>query len=316
MSAEPHVPAEPAFSFAFQPIVDTVAREVVAWEALIRGMWDEPAWQVLNQVSPLHLHLFDQTARSAAIALAGRLGIDRPLHLNFLPQSLASYPKSLLTTLEAAHEAGLPIGRIVLEAPEAELVEDRAHFAGLLKEYRKLGLRLAIDDFGAAWADLNVLADLQPDQIKLDMRLIRSIERPGSRQAIVRAIRLACFELNIDVIAEGVETLAEYTWLADQNIRLFQGYLFARPVFEAFPPAHFPQTAEEAATFSATRRFFSSSTRSLEKARLTFHRAPCLTNIRAATRIAAHPISVSTSACTHNSPMPAPRKIMPRRIWI
>jgi EAL domain-containing protein (putative c-di-GMP-specific phosphodiesterase class I) len=248
MSAEPHIPAEPAFSFAFQPIVDTVAREVVAWEALIRGMWDEPAWQVLNQVSPLHFHLFDQTARSAAIALAGRLGIDRPLHLNFLPQSLASYPKSLLTTLEAAHEAGLPIGRIVLEAPEAELVEDRAHFAGLLKEYRKLGLRLAIDDFGAAWADLNILADLQPDQIKLDMRLIRSIERPGTRQAIVRAIRLACFELNIDVIAEGVETLAEYTWLADQNIRHFQGYLFARPAFEAFPPAHFPQTAEEAAT--------------------------------------------------------------------
>jgi blue light- and temperature-responsive anti-repressor len=247
MSAEPHIPAEPTFSFAFQPIVDTVAREVVAWEALIRGMWDEPAWQVLNQVSPLRLHLFDQTARSAAIALAGRLGIDRPLHLNFLPQSLASYPKSLLSTLEAAHEAGLSIGRVVLEASESELVDDRAHFAGLLKEYRKLGLRLAIDDFGAAWADLNILADLQPDQIKLDMRLIRGIERPGSRQAIVRAIRLACFELNIDVIAEGVETLAEYTWLADQNIRLFQGYLFARPAFEAFPPAHFPQTAEEAA---------------------------------------------------------------------
>ena len=70
MSAEPHIPAEPAFSFAFQPIVDTVARVVVAWEALIRGMWDEPAWQVLNQVSPLRLHLFDQTARSAAIALS------------------------------------------------------------------------------------------------------------------------------------------------------------------------------------------------------------------------------------------------------
>jgi len=49
------------------------------------------------------------------------------------------------------------------------------------------------------------------------------------------------------VIAEGIETVAEYTWLADQNIRLFQGYLFARPAFEAFPPAHFPQTAEEAA---------------------------------------------------------------------
>jgi blue light- and temperature-responsive anti-repressor len=247
MSADPHVhphdPADPTFSFAYQPIVDAVSQQVVGWEALIRGMWDEPAWQVLNQVSPLRLHLFDQTARAAAIALAGRLGIDRALHLNFLPQGLASYPKSLLTTLEAAHQAGLPIGSIVLEAPEAELIEDRAHFAGLLKEYRKLGLRLAIDDFGAAYADLNVLADLQPDQIKLDMRLTRGIERPGPRQAVVRAIRLACFELGIDVIAEGIETVAEYSWLADQNIRLFQGYLFARPAFEAFPPVHYPQPA-------------------------------------------------------------------------
>ncbi len=243
MSAKPHPSADPAFSFAFQPIVDTVAHAVVAWEALIRGMWDEPAWQVLNQVSPLRMHLFDQTARAAAIALAARLGIDRSLHLNFLPQSLASWPRSVLNTLEAAHQAGLPVNRIVLEVPEAEIIHDRAHFAGLLKEYRKLGIQLAIDDFGAAWADLNILADLQPDLIKLDMRLIRGIERPGSRHAIVRAICLACADLNVGVIAEGVETLAEYTWLAGQNVRFFQGYLFARPSFEALPPVHFPQTA-------------------------------------------------------------------------
>jgi EAL domain-containing protein (putative c-di-GMP-specific phosphodiesterase class I) len=247
MSADLRVVADPAFSFAFQPIVDTVAREVVAWEALIRGPWDEPAWQVFNQISPLRLHQFDQTARAAAVALATRLEIDRPLHLNFLPQSLESYPKSVLTTLDAARQAGLPLQRLVLEVPESLIVEHAAHFAGLLKEYRALGVRLAIDDFGTAHAGLNLLADLEPDQIKLDMRLIRGIERSGPRQAIVRAIRLGCFELGIDVVAEGVETVAEYSWLAEQNIRLFQGYLFARPAFEAFPPVHFPQTLEQAA---------------------------------------------------------------------
>jgi EAL domain-containing protein (putative c-di-GMP-specific phosphodiesterase class I) len=246
MSADLHLVADPTFSFAFQPIVDTVAREVVAWEALIRGVWDEPAWQVFNQISPLHMHQFDQTARAAAVALAARLGIDRPLHLNFMPRSLESYPKSVLATLEAAREADLPVHRLVLEVPESLVVEHASHFAGLLKEYRALGVSLAIDDFGAAYANLNLLADLEPDQIKLDMRLIRGIERAGPRQAIVRAIRLGCFELGIDVIAEGVETVAEYAWLAEQNIRLFQGYLFARPAFEAFPQAHFPQTAEEA----------------------------------------------------------------------
>jgi EAL domain-containing protein (putative c-di-GMP-specific phosphodiesterase class I) len=245
MSAEPQFPVDPAFSFAFQPIVDTVAREVVAWEALIRGTWDEPAWQVLNQISPLRLHLFDQTARTEAIALAARLGIDHALNLNFLPQSLDSYPRAVHTTIEAAQRAGIPVNRIVLEVPETDVIEGRTHFASLMNEVRALGVRLAIDDFGATDAGLNLLADLEPDQVKLDMRLTRGIERPGPRQAVIRAIRLGCFELGIDVIAEGVETVAEYAWLADQNIRLFQGHLFSRPAFEAFPPVHFPQNPEE-----------------------------------------------------------------------
>ena len=244
MNAEPHHPADPAFSFAFQPIVDGVSEKVVAYEALIRGTWDEPAWQVLNQVSPLRLHPFDQILRSCAVALAARLGIDVPLHLNFLPQSLESWPKSVLTTLDAAREAGLDPDRIVLEVPEAAVVDNRSHFAALMKESRALGVRLAIDDFGASYASLTLLDDLGPDQIKLDMRLIRSVDRPGPRQHILRAIRRACYDLKIEVVAEGVETLAEYNFLLGQRFRLFQGYLFARPAFEAFPPVHFPQLEE------------------------------------------------------------------------
>lgn len=247
MSAETQLAVDPSFSFAFQPIVDTTAQEVVAFEALIRGEWDEPAWQVFNQVSPSHLLLFDQRARAAAVALAVRLGIDRPLHLNFVPQSLDAWPKSILATIDAARLARLPLDRIVLEVPEAAVIADRLRFAALLKDARALGIRLTIDDFGASFASLTLLDDLEPDQIKLDMRLIRTVDRPGPRQAILRAIRRACYDLKIDVIAEGVETLAEYHFLAGQKIRLFQGYLFARPAFEAFPEVHFPQTADEAA---------------------------------------------------------------------
>lgn len=239
MNAQPHLSADPAFSFAFQPVVDAPARAVVAWEALIRGPWDEPAWQVLNQVAPPRLHLFDQIARAEAVALAARLGIDRPLHLNFLARSLQASPDAIYSTVEAARRASLPLERIVLEAPEADVIDDRPRLIGLLNEYRSLGIGLAIDDFSAAYASLSLLADLEPEQIKLDMRLIRGIERHPPRQAVLRAILSACAGLHIRVIAEGVETAAEYTWLAEQNVRYFQGYFFARPAFECFPPVHF-----------------------------------------------------------------------------
>jgi EAL domain-containing protein (putative c-di-GMP-specific phosphodiesterase class I) len=253
MSAEPQFPVDPAFSFAFQPIVDSSARQVVGYEALIRGTWDEPAWQVLNQISPLRLYLFDQLARAQAVALAARLDMDRPLHLNFLAQSLDSWPRSVLTTLDAAQKAGLAADRIVLEVPEHHVVEDRIHFAALIKQARGRGVRLAIDDFGATYASLTLLDDLDPDQIKLDMRLIRNVERPGPRQHILRAIRRACYDLKIDVIAEGVETLAEYNFLTGQKIRLFQGYLFAKPAFEALPPIHFPQAEVAGSALPPTR---------------------------------------------------------------
>jgi EAL domain-containing protein (putative c-di-GMP-specific phosphodiesterase class I) len=229
-----------SFTFAFQPIVDVNVREVFSYEALIRGTGNEPAYQILEQVSADRLLLFDQEARVAAIALAARLGISYHLNLNFVPQGLQS-SASILTTLEAANRNHLPIERLVLEVTEGAVIDDQARFAERINEYRGLGLNVAIDDFGAGYSGLNLLADFQPDQIKLDMKLVRGIERHGPRQAIVRAINQACYDLGIDVIAEGVETVDEYSWLANTGVRLFQGYLFAKPAFESFPTVHYPE---------------------------------------------------------------------------
>jgi EAL domain-containing protein (putative c-di-GMP-specific phosphodiesterase class I) len=241
MSIEPHGASDPDFTFAFQPIVDTQAREVVSYEALIRGPGKESAHQILRQVPADTMYAFDQNARVKAIGLALRLGISCNLNLNFLSRSLGSSTESILTTLEAAKGANLPVNRIVLEAVEGEIIDDTSHFIELINKYRGLGLMVAIDDFGAGYSGLNLLADFQPDQVKLDMKLIRGIERHGPRQAIVRAINQICFDLGIDVIAEGVETEPEYAWLASQGIHLYQGYLFAKPGFESFPKVHYPE---------------------------------------------------------------------------
>jgi blue light- and temperature-responsive anti-repressor len=171
-----------------------------------------------------------------------RLGIGCDLNLNLLPRGLYSSSTAIQSTIEAANRYHLPVTRLVLEVTEGEIIADMAHFADLINQYLGLGLKVAIDDFGAGYSGLNLLVNFQPDQIKLDMFLVRGIEGHGPRQAIVRAINQVCGDLGIDVIAEGVETMAEYEWLASQGVTLFQGYLFAKPGFESFPPIHYPES--------------------------------------------------------------------------
>jgi EAL domain-containing protein (putative c-di-GMP-specific phosphodiesterase class I) len=233
--------ANPNFTFAFQPIVDATARKTVSYEALVRGLNNEPASEVIQGISAAGRFEFDWQARVEAIRLAAHLQIPCLLNLNFMPQSFFTVPESMVSTLEAANRAGLDASRMVLEVVEGELISSPSEFIEILNQYRAMGLKVAIDDFGAGYSGLNLLAEFQPDQVKLDMQLIRGIERHGPRQAIVRAIRQICLDLGIELIAEGVETREEYSWLKNQGIHLFQGYLFARPGFQSLPAAKFSE---------------------------------------------------------------------------
>lgn len=230
----------PQAAFAFQPIVDVAAGRPVSWEALLRSSRGDPAAQVLGAVPARLLHSFDESLRPRAIAWACRLGIDCDLNLNFLPRSLLASATALDTTMEAAAREGLAPNRLVLEINEAEVIDDLESFVQRINRYRSLGVKVAIDDFGAGYSGLNLLADFQPDQVKLDMKLVRGIQTNGPRQAIVRGICLTCSDLGIDVVAEGVETLEEYAWLRQEGVTLFQGYLFARPGFLCLPPITLP----------------------------------------------------------------------------
>jgi EAL domain-containing protein (putative c-di-GMP-specific phosphodiesterase class I) len=240
MPESPGTPGTPPYSYAFQPIVDAAERTIVSFEALVRGPRGESAKQVLDRVPPDALHRFDGESRVAALALAGRLGIACRLNLNVLPRSLAREGEAMRVLIATAERSGVPLDRIVLEVTEGEAIEDHGEFSALVDEYRALGMKVAIDDFGAGYSGLNLLADFQPDMIKLDMNLVRGIESRGARQSIARAIATVCADLGIDVIAEGVETVDEYRWFADEGVRLFQGYLFGRPGFECLPEASFP----------------------------------------------------------------------------
>jgi len=224
-----------AYSYAYQPIVHASSGEVVSYEALLRGSHEESAFTTLAQIPTTDLHRFDQESRLYAISLAARLGIHRCLNLNVMPQSLFASKKVIQETMAVATDYHLPPERVILELLEGEVIHDAMAIANLLTEFRSLGGRVAIDDFGAGYSGLNLLADFQPDFIKIDRNLIHAIEGNGPRQAIVRAIVQVCSDLGIDIIAEGIETPAEFRWLREEHIQLFQGYYLAKPAFERLP---------------------------------------------------------------------------------
>lgn len=228
------------FSFAFQPIVHAPSGGVIAYEALVRGAGNEPAAQVLQQVRPRDRYCFDERSRGVAIELAASLGLDCALHINLLPRGLGARCTRPGPMLAAAARAGIAPDRLVLEIVESEAIRDHSSFLRAVDGFRAAGLRVAIDDFGAGYAGLTLLAELQPDIIKLDMELVRGIDRRGPRQAIVRGIVRTCLDLGIDLVAEGIETPGELAWCRAEGLELFQGNLIAEPAFEQLPTPHLP----------------------------------------------------------------------------
>lgn len=222
-----------AFDYAFQPIVDIERKAVFAHEALVRGPNGEGAMTVLAQVNEHNRYRFDQACRVKAIKSARELGIQEHLSINFLPNAVYKPELCIRTTLEAARVHGFPLHRIIFEVTEGERIEDGPWFAEILREYQRCGFKTAIDDFGAGYAGMKLLADFQPDIIKLDMDLIRDVDRHPPRQAIVRNLIRLCEDMQITVIAEGIETAAERDFLHDAGIHLMQGYLIAKPAFGA-----------------------------------------------------------------------------------
>ena len=231
------------FTFAYQPIVNISTKSIYAHEALVRGVNGESAYSILSKVNDTNRYWFDQACRVEAIRGAAALGMQELLSINFLPNAVYKPEACIQTTFEAARSANFPIERIIFEVTEGEQVINRPHLVNIFQEYQRFGFSTAIDDFGAGYAGLNLLAEFQPDIVKIDMDLIRDIDSIPARQSIVKGIVLVCTELGIKVLAEGIETPAERDFLKSLGIQLMQGYLFCRPAFQALgiiDPASWP----------------------------------------------------------------------------
>ncbi|QKZ06784.1 EAL domain-containing protein [Pseudomonas eucalypticola] len=227
------------FTMAFQPILDVSTGKLYAYEALVRGPNGESAASVLGKVNDGNRYRFDQACRVKAIELAAGLGLvgipDCKLSINFLPNAVYRAETCIRATLEAAEASSFPLDRLMFEVTEGERVEDPEHLKSIFKAYERQGFTTAIDDFGSGYSGLNLLATFQPQVLKLDMALTRSIDSDPVREAIVAGIVLVAQRLGITLLAEGVETAGERDALLGLGIRLMQGYLFARPQVECLP---------------------------------------------------------------------------------
>lgn len=223
---------------AFQPIVDTGAHVTVGYEALVRGLGGESAATVLGQISAESRYGFDEACRVVAIEKAGMLGLvemTADLCLNFYPNAIHAGASGMEQTMQAAADVGLPLSRVIIEMSELERLRDPETLRAMVAEYKGDGLRLAIDDFGAGFAGLSMLAEFQPDIVKIDLALTEKLHERRASRAIVRGIEQICTDLGIALIAEGVEEQAQCQALRDLGITLMQGNLFSPATFEMLP---------------------------------------------------------------------------------
>ncbi len=240
----------PPFTMAFQPIVDVICGGVFAYEALVRGPNGEGAAEIFEQIADADRYDFDQQCRVRAVEVAAQIGLierDACLSINVLPNAVGESRSCVERTLNAAQNVGLPTERIIFEFTEGEPLADHEELLWVIRNFREMGFRTAIDDFGAGYSGLTLLTRFQPDLIKLDMALIRNIDLDPVRRAVVGGILHMCEDLGIAVVAEGLESEGEFRALRDLGLSLLQGFLFAAPGVETMPAPIWPNGSALAA---------------------------------------------------------------------
>ena len=148
--------------------------------------------------------------------------------------SVNLHPEDLLDP--SLFSEGAPLrqfpNRVVLEITERAALDDVTDIKGRVEVLRFNSFRIAVDDLGAGYAGLASFAALEPEIVKIDMSLVRGVDESIVRQRLVKSIAQLCRDMEILVVAEGVETKGEHEMLAKLGCDLLQGYLFAKPTAE------------------------------------------------------------------------------------
>ncbi len=225
-------------SLEFQPLVDVERQRVCGAEALLR--WDHPnrgrvspvrfvpVMETMGLASEIGSWVLNAAVREAAAwRTLGLSDLRMAINVSGLQLERDDLPILIERTLQR-HGVGASV--LEVELTESVATSDAAHCRAIFQQLRAMGVKLAVDDFGTGYSGFSSLRTLSFDKIKIDREFVTAVDQRRDSQAICQSIIALARGLGIQVLAEGVESHAEYAWLRRNGCRHYQGYYFSRPL--------------------------------------------------------------------------------------
>ncbi|ODC02483.1 hypothetical protein BFW38_01910 [Terasakiispira papahanaumokuakeensis] len=217
----------------FQPIVSSQQASIVAYEALTRGPSDSrlhaPTQLFAEARQQGCLSALEHICREAALARFQQLQLPGQLFLNVSPDVILQEDHQPGQTLALIQRYGLRPEQVVIELTEQGPVHDVALMRQAMAHYKRMGFAIALDDLGAGYSSLRLWSELSPAYVKIDRHFVQYIDQDRVKRDFVRFIVEIARAVGSQVVAEGIETEAEYLELKGLGVDLLQGYYFGRP---------------------------------------------------------------------------------------
>ncbi|BFM18362.1 hypothetical protein R50073_45450 [Maricurvus nonylphenolicus] len=226
------------FELYYQPKVHLQTMQVIGLEALIR--WNHPERGLVSPAEFIPLaeesHLiFDlgNWVLGEALNQLQQWGAHLPegvrVAINISPRQLAQ-PSIVSQIIDMAGHFGVPLQRLDLEVTETSLLEDEAQASQHLSALRRHGVTISLDDFGTGYSSLTFLRRLPIDAVKIDRSFVSQIAFEGEDRTIVQAIMDMCLKLGLKIVAEGIESADQLSFLVANDCHEAQGYMFSKPM--------------------------------------------------------------------------------------
>lgn len=226
------------FELHYQPIVSLQTGEMKGFEALIRWTHADrglvspatfiPIAEETGLIIPIGLWVLEQACREASL---WETNTQRPLSVSVNLSAKQLLQSHLVEQVKAIlKETGLEGNRLQLEITESVFVEDVEAALKVLSNLKELGIKLHLDDFGTGYSSLSSLHQFQISTLKIDRSFIQNIGEPGENSEIVKTIIAMAHNMDMEVIAEGIETEGQMNFLRSLGCEYGQGYLFAKPL--------------------------------------------------------------------------------------